>query len=426
MTERANRAVLFSASLGALFDGFDASLFGIVLFPAVSDLIQSESHAVVGPVGAIILAIFMIGWALGAIGFGFLSDRIGRVRTMMFTILLYAVSAGLCSISQSWQELALYRFLVGLGIGGEQGAGAILLSEWFQGKNRHWSIGVMTASIGVGYLLTSVVNFYLGHAGWRYVCLAGIIPAFLAFYVRSKLSDPETSVAALHHDTPSQFASLRRILSADLRKTLIILTLASAAIVNWWAVLSWVPAWINQLTGGLAVVERSVVMFAMYSGAIISSIVGVPILLHLRRRKAFALTFVGSLVIDATMFLCSHNYGPSLIIFASLAGAFAALPFLWLFISVPEMYPISVRGTAFGVSIQTGRMLAAIFAIVGGQLIAACHGSYAIAGSCVALINIVGFLGSFFVPEEENYLLAEEALRQTTAETSSIALPEYS
>ncbi len=85
------------------------------------------------------------------------------------------------------------------------------------------------------------------------------------------------------------------------------------------------------------------------------------------------------------------------------------MPFLWLFISVPEMYPRKVRGAAFGISIQTGRTFAAIAAIVEGQIISTFHGSYAIAASCVALVNLVGFVGSLFIQEEVNYLVDDGA-----------------
>jgi MFS family permease len=414
-----------SACLGALFDGFDASIFGIVLYPAISDLIQSDSHAAVGAIGSMVLALFMIGWALGAIVFGALSDRIGRVRTMSFTILLYAISAGLCATSHTWQELACYRFFVGFGIGGEQGAGVIFLSERFRGKNRYWNIGLMKVALTTGYLLSTGVNFLLGHAGWRYVCLTGILPALLAFYVRVKLSEPKSAISwrytRLKRISRSPLLAVRSIFSAHARKTVVILALASTAIVNWWAVLTWVPAWVNQLTGGLAVEERSATMFAMYSGAIAASLVGIPLLLRLGRKQAFRFAFLGALLTDIAMFASVKAYGAPLILFAFIAGAFASLAFLCLFVSVPEMYPKNIRGTAFGISLQTGRIFAAIAVIFGGQIISAFHGSYAIAASSVALVNLIGFLGSFFIPEDENYLLAAEAIEDSTPQKNFLA-----
>jgi MFS family permease len=184
---------------------------------------------------------------------------------MTWTILLYAVASGLCALSHTWQELAFYRFLVGLGIGGEMGAGAIFLSEWFVGKNRYRALGLMNGSICAGYMLSAVANFVLGHAGWRYVFLCGLVPALLAIYVRLQLSDPIPK--QVDENEQGNFSPFKYLFSLHLKKSLVVLALASVAMINWWAVLSWVPAWINQLTGGLAVTERSAVSFTMYMGS---------------------------------------------------------------------------------------------------------------------------------------------------------------
>jgi len=400
-------AALLSACLGGLFDGFDASIYVLVLYPALSDLLKTKSHEVVGPIGAIILAVFMIGWAAGAIIFGRLSDRFGRVRTMTWTILLYALGSGLCAVSHTWQELAFYRFLVGLGIGGEMGAGAIFLSEWFAGKARYRALALMNGAICAGYMLSAVANFVLGHAGWRYVFLCGLAPALLAIYVRLQLKDPERTKAEANEQR--DFSPFKFLYSLHLKKSLVILTLASVAMINWWAALSWVPAWINQMTGGLAVTERSTVMFTMYVGAIIFDLVGMSLLPYLKRRRTFAIVFAGCLVFDLLMFLTVKSYGPNLLVFAFGAGGFAAMPFMFLYTMVPELYPTRVRGTAFGISIQTGRTFAAMFALLGGQLIAAFHGSYPIAGAVVGLINILGFVAAWLIPEDENYLNIESS-----------------
>src|SRR5271170_5859318 len=109
--------VLLATWLGEMFDGMDASIFVLVLFPALSELLNTKSHSIVGLHGSYILATFMVGWAIGGIGFGILADYIGRARTLVYTILLYAIFTGLCALSHNWQEMAIYRFLVGCGIG---------------------------------------------------------------------------------------------------------------------------------------------------------------------------------------------------------------------------------------------------------------------------------------------------------------------
>ncbi len=397
-------SALLSSCLGGFFDGFDASIYVLVLYPALSELLHTQSHAVVGPVGAMVLAVFMVGWALGAILFGALSDRFGRVRIMTFTILLYALSTGLCAISHTWQEMAFYRFLVGLGIGGEMGAGAIFLSEYFDGAGRYRALGFMNASICAGYMFSAVANSFLGNLGWRYVFLCGLAPALLAVYLRFRLVDSEPRM-----EKQGTLEPVRLILSVHLKKSLIILAIASTAIVNWWAVLSWVPAWINQLVGGLAVQERSIVSISMYIGSITAAIGALRFVPVIGRRRAFAMAFAGSLLFDLLMFLCVKQYGPLLIVLAYFAGFFAGMPFLYMYTIVPELFPARIRGTAFGISIQTGRTFAALAALLGGQIIAACHGLYPLAGSVIALVNVVGFAVAWLIPERENYLTLESS-----------------
>src|SRR5262249_39925018 len=182
--------VLLAAWLGELFDGMDASIYVLVLFPALSELLNTTSHSSVGLVGSVILAIFMLGWACGAIVFGILSDYIGRARVMVLTILVYALCTGLCALSHNWWELAFYRFLVGCGIGGEISIGAVMLAESWKGRARLHATAIMSTSFGFGYLSAALINLALGHLGWRWLFVVGIAPALLTVYIRAKLREP--------------------------------------------------------------------------------------------------------------------------------------------------------------------------------------------------------------------------------------------
>lgn len=159
--------VLLATWLGGVFDGMDSSIFAMVLFPCLSELLHTSSHSVVGQHGSYIISLFMLGWAVGAMFFGSLADHIGRSKTLTITILLYAVCTGLCAWAHNWQELGLYRFLVGAGIGGEMGIGAVLLNECWPGKTRVYAVGAMATSLGFGYFLTAILNLWLGAGGGR-------------------------------------------------------------------------------------------------------------------------------------------------------------------------------------------------------------------------------------------------------------------
>ena len=153
--------VLICACLGWALDIMDGYLYAIILFPAMSDLLGTSESAQIGLYGGVVLSIFMIGWALGGLIFGPIADRYGRAKTMAITILIYASFTGLCGIAGSWQELAVYRFLTGIGIGGEWAAGAALIAESWPAKARAKAAGIMQASGGIGFFLAiATVSLY--------------------------------------------------------------------------------------------------------------------------------------------------------------------------------------------------------------------------------------------------------------------------
>ncbi len=407
--------VLLATWLGELFDGMDASIFVLVLFPALSELTGSTSHSTIGLVGSVLLAIFMLGWACGAVVFGILADNIGRARTLVVTILLYAICTGLCALSHNWGELAFYRFLVGAGIGGEISIGAVMLSECWRGSARLHATAAMGTSFGFGYLAAALLNLVLGNLGWRWLFLAGVVPALVTVYIRAKLSEPEQFqlVRQLKRQLKGKPKSeltqeearlmaftFPEIFAKDNRgKIMVVVGLASTAIIGYWAVLSWIPAWVNQLTGTLAVQERSTTAIAMNCGAIFF-VVFAGFLVHwLGRVNAFRFAFAGALLTAWGMFLSVKAFGWLLLLWVFLVGGFATLPFAFLFIYVPELFNARIRATAFGFSVQVGRLMAAVAALAGGQLIAMFGGSYAVAGASVATMYIMGIIASFFMPE---------------------------
>jgi MFS family permease len=416
--------VLLATWLGEMFDGMDASIFVLVLFPALSELLNTKSHSVVGVHGSYILATFMVGWALGGIVFGVLADQIGRARTLVYTILLYAVCTGLCGLSHTWQEMAFYRFLVGCGIGGEISIGGVLMAECWRGKSRLHATGAMCTSFGFGYIVAALLNLVLGSIGWRWLFLAGVVPAILTAYIRAKLKEPaqfelmreykkrlrakpkgeltDEEAALLKPTLPQVFSK------ENLGRTVLSMCLASTAIVGYWAVLAWIPPWINQLTGGAAVQERSMAAIALNLGAIVSAFLTGAFVIGLGRRATFAMYYVGALACCLGMFLSTKSFGMPLVAWCFAVGFFAVGIFTTLFIFVPESYETKLRATAMGFCIQVGRLAAAAAALTGGQLIAMFGGSYAMAGAAVSLFYLVGIVASMFAKEPGQDLLHSE------------------
>jgi MFS family permease len=413
--EQASKWHAFVAAwLGAFFDGLDATIYVMVLVPALSELLGTKSHAAIGQYGSYVLAIFMLGWATGAIVFGMLADRIGRAKTMMITILMYALCTGLCTFAHSWQELAFYRFLVGCGIGGEIGIGGVILSETWRGKSRLHAMGVMVSAFGWGYLATSLLNLCFGSMGWRLLFLVGVTPALLTFYVRAKLKDTEEFrfLSEARRRAKLKPPALRNVhekelvrntltclfTAANLRKTFTVVAMASSCIMGYWAVLAWIPAWINQITGTEAIAERSLTTIVMNIGLITCGMFGGKLVDLFGRKRCFFISSVASYFACVGMFTTVKSFGPVVLVWAFTIGAVTILPFVVLFVYVPELFPTRIRGTAFGFSYNSGRVLAALAAIFGGQLITLFSGSYSQAAASVAAVYLLGAVAAFFMP----------------------------
>ena len=217
----------------------DGYLYAIILFPAMSDLLGTTESAIIGWYGGIVLSIFMIGWALGGLIFGPIADRYGRAKTMAITILIYATFTGLCGIASNWWELAIFRFLTGLGIGGEWAAGAALIAESWPAQSRAKAAGIMQASGGIGFFLASMLYLFIGPYGWRWVFALGVLPALAAFYIRRSLEEPERWVKAKSAKNPYS-----GLFAGSLRRDVVVCTaMAVIATFGYQGAIQWVPSW---------------------------------------------------------------------------------------------------------------------------------------------------------------------------------------
>src|SRR5438876_4467295 len=196
--------VLGVAALGWLFDCLDQQLFVLARPAAMKELIrEQETPELTGLArrqgGDIATSIFIAGWACGGLFFGMLGDRIGRAKTMLITILVYSICTGLSALSIGVVDFAIYRFLTGLGVGGEFAVGVALVAEVMPASARTGALGLLQALSALGNISAAFINLGLGIAEeeglvtspWRIMFLIGALPALLALVIRAKLKEPE-------------------------------------------------------------------------------------------------------------------------------------------------------------------------------------------------------------------------------------------
>ena len=413
--------VLLVAWLGWVFDSMDATIYAIVLHPALQDLLSasvsggSVPDEAIGWYGGIIFSIFLVGWAIGGVLFGVLADYIGRTKTLILTILIYAVFTGLAALSDTWWHLALYRFLTALGVGGEWASGAVIVAEVWPEEKRAKAAGILQSAWAAGFFLAAAVNLILRGYGWRVLFLVGILPAFVALLIFLWVKEPERWAKARSKELMTGTARPVKLLELFrgefLRPTLVGSVLAFVAVFGLWGATNWTPTLIGALPDMRGLDTRaleqskSYAIMALNAGALIGYLSFGVLADRFGRRPVFALMCAGSLVMLPITFLTPHAYVHVLLLLPLLGffnnGIFSGFP-----IYLPELYPTRIRATGAGFCFNAGRVLASGGPFLTGYLVTSL-GSFGRAASAVALIYLVGLLILPYAPETKGQPLPE-------------------
>jgi MFS family permease len=242
--------VFFVAFLGWLFDCMDQQLFLLARSPAIKYLLgTTPTDPLINEYGGYVTMIFMMGWAIGGLGFGVLGDRIGRARTMVLTILSYSLFTGLSALSVSVWDFAVYRFLTGLGVGGQFAVGVSLVAEVMPDRSRPFALGWLQALSAVGNIAAALINMFLGFlqregaippdSMWKIMFLIGAVPALLTVVIMRRLKEPERWQAVAGSDAvQKQLGSIPEMFRDPiLRRNVIVgMLLAFAGVVGLWGI----------------------------------------------------------------------------------------------------------------------------------------------------------------------------------------------
>jgi MFS family permease len=417
---------LLAALLGWMFDGFEQGVFPILARPALVQLLGLQEMArqvkdeslpkearararevVDEPVrrwNAVMSAAYLFGAAAGGLAFGWLGDRVGRVRAMVVSVLTYAVFTGLCGLAQSPWHLGVLRFTAALGMGGEWSLGVALVMESWSAHARPVLAGLIGAAANVGFLATGVVGAFLDtQTYWRYVFLACVLPALLTFLLRTFVPESERWRQAAASGPKARVAD---IFTPRLRRrSLLGASLGAVALLATWGGVTWIPLWLGQ-AAGQELAARGQMCGAL--GAVIGAFLGAVIGGRLSRRLGYLALCVLSLVVCQFLFL-GFRAGPfDAWFFATvvLAGACSAAFYGWLPLYLPELFPTRIRATGQGFSYNAGRVLAGVGVLVVSFAVNV-GGNYPLASALVCSVYVVGIVLAWFIPETKGQPLPE-------------------
>lgn len=393
--------VLLATWLGWLFDGLDSSLYPLVANQALGELI-GKNNPDFGWIAAKVLAVFLLGWSLGGFLFGYLGDKIGRAKALSFSILTYALFTGFSGLSHSWQELSVYRFLAGLGIGGEWALGVSLLAESVKKENRIMSSAVLATGFPLGYCLAVIVNFLVSPFGWRFVFLFGIFPAILVFFIRRNIKETE----AWQH-LKTKITNPFEIFNAKYFYHLwLAFFLGLTMSLGIWGSLFWFPIWIERSLGGSLNDMTSATFAKMFAHIIGCYLVGFVLTKYSRKTVLF-FSYLFSFLFAFTMYFSFHTYSFNVLIFASLLGlSYGFIPSTFA-IYFPELFPTKIRATAKGFCYSTGRAFTALGALFSGHLVQFFSGNIGKAAAVMSFVFLIGAIVSLFAPKTDGEELPE-------------------
>ncbi|MFZ2053926.1 MAG: MFS transporter [Candidatus Aminicenantales bacterium] len=361
------RKALISASLGWMLDGMDIMLYAMVLAHLMRDFGMSTVTA--GLMGSLTL----LASAAGGMFFGIIADRFGRVKALMGSILVYSIFTGACGLSRNIIQLAVFRVLLGLGMGGEWASGAALVAETWPSEHRGKGLGIMQSSWAVGYALAAAITaLVLPRVGWRGVFFVGILPALFTLWIRRHVEEPEIwKKSAEMKKRGEEKARLAEIFRPPLLKNTLVTSLMNAGTMfAWWGLFTWIPAYLGlpaeQGGMGLSVVRTSTWIIVMQTGMWFGYVSFGFICDRIGRKK----TYIIYLFAAATLVGVYSNVKQNIILLllGPLVAFFGTGYFSGFGTITAEIFPTRIRASAQGFTYNIGRGLSALAPFTIGAL----------------------------------------------------------
>ena len=374
-TTSAQRRTLIAAALGWMLDAFDAMLYALVLAHVMRDLGMSKGTA------GLLNSLTLLASGIGGVAFGFIADRAGRKRALMLSILTYSICSFASGLSTSVLMLAIFRFILGLGMGGEWNTGATLVAETWPTELRAKAISIVQSSWAIGYALAALVSgIVLHYADWRMAFFVGILPALVVLWIQRGVPESElwrdryraTASRLSKTDARDTQAGFIRIFRPPYGKqTLALLLMNFFGMFAWWGLFTWIPPYlslpVDQGGRGFGLMSTTTLLVVLNLAGMFPGYASFGwVADYLGRRKSFILyTFVAALLVP----IYALARAPwALMLLGTLLAFFGTGFFSGSGIIGSEIFPTAVRARALGFTYNGARAMSSIAPFVIGRV----------------------------------------------------------
>jgi MFS family permease len=387
------RRALIAAALGWMLDATDVLLYAFVL----NDV--RAAFGIGDAMSGLLLALPLAASAVGGVLFGWLADRIGRVRALRLSIIGYSFGTAACGLSGSLAQLALWRVVVGLGMGGEWATGAALVAETWPDAHRGKALGVMQSAWAAGYAVAAAIYaLVLPAFGWRGVFFAGIAPALVTLWIRRSVEEPAIWRNGRRARAASE-AAPSAVDSSLVRTGVILATMNAATMFAWWGVFTWLPAYLARPVDeggvGLSILRTSTWIVLMQGGMWLGYVsFGWLADTFGRRRSYVAYLLTAAALVPA---YAAVREPAALLVLGPFVAFFGTGYFSGFGAVTAELFPTAIRATAQGLTYNVGRGISAAAPILVGTL--AERTGLAGAFSLTSLAYLIAALLWVWIPE---------------------------
>jgi MFS family permease len=421
---------LLASNLGWLFDGYETYALIISIGVALRQLLDPSQYSQIPVYAGLVIALTLLGWAVGGLIGGVIADYIGRKRTMLLAILAYSIMTGLSAFAWDWVSFTVLRFLVGVAIGSEWVTGTSIVAELWPDKNRGKGVGLMQTGFGVGFFLASVTWYFIfpvGPNAWRVMFLLGVAPALLTLWIRRSIPESERwervneqRQAATQREKAgatlnAKEQALARFTVADLfaepdirRRVMLAFLVSLATSFAFWGISAWLPPYMAAAASKAGLPPQQWASYAAIAnnGGAILGYAAFGFLADVYGRKPVTIAYIALAFLSVpAVFLWSQDLG-TVLIAAAFSGAFVSGQYTWMAAWLPELFPTRVRATATAFVFNSPRLIAWTGPLISGWLIAN-FGGFSRAAVAIACIYILGIVAACFLPETRGRPLPE-------------------